>query len=60
MDRRNDKVIHFSFGQPVCILGVLMNYPEASFGVYEKTTHPFIPSLSREGKPEGRGELNPL
>ena len=22
------------------------------------TTHPFIPSLAREGKPEGRGELS--
>jgi uncharacterized repeat protein (TIGR04076 family) len=36
-----------------------MNYPEASCEMAAKTTHPFVPSLSREGKPEGRGELKP-
>jgi uncharacterized protein (TIGR02147 family) len=25
----------------------------------ENPTHPFVPSLEREGKPEGRGELRP-
>jgi hypothetical protein len=26
----------------------------------KETTHPFVPSLSREGKPEGRGEFKPV
>jgi hypothetical protein len=30
-----------------------MNYPEASFEVSKNATHPFVPSLAREGKPEG-------
>ena len=36
-----------------------MNYPAASCEVSIKPTHPLIPSLEREGKPEGRGELKP-
>jgi hypothetical protein len=35
----------------------LMNYPEASFEISKNATHPFVPSLVREGKPEGRGEF---
>jgi len=36
-----------------------MNHPAASCEVSIKPTHPLIPSLKREGKPEGRGELKP-
>jgi hypothetical protein len=34
-----------------------MNYLEAKLEASENKTHPFVPSLAREGKPEGRGEL---
>jgi hypothetical protein len=32
-----------------------MNYS----GISKYATHPLLPSLAREGKPEGRGELKP-
>jgi len=36
-----------------------MNYSAACCEVSKNATHPFVPSLEREGKPEGRGELKP-
>jgi hypothetical protein len=50
-DKPEDLIKRYSF---------LMNYPEAGFEVSIKPTHPFVPSLAREGKPSEarRGELS--